>query len=383
MSGGARLPRVAEALERGRAAGLHSAAVACVDRGAAGGLLEVAVGEAPPGAAMSGDRPMLWMSMSKPITAMAIALLWQRGEVDLEAPVARYVPTFAQRDKGSITVLHLLTHTAGLRASPFNYPQDDWDTIIAKVSAQRVEPGWVVGEDAGYHVHGAWFILGEIVRRVSDVTLPAFLRRELLEPLGMTRSWVGMSEQAFDAEGDRVCPVYDTSGESPVQQPFTQREWLTGVRPGGNGVGPVSELTAFYRAMLDTLLGRRISPWSAETVARFVGRERRDTHDKTFKHVMDWGLGVMVNSSHHGAESVPYGFGLGASDEAFGHGGYQSSIVFADPPRDLVVAVVCNGFPGDAAHHRRMAEVLQAVERDLATLDKASGDMAPSAELSA
>lgn len=368
MSAGSPLPRLTDALEQGRAQGLHLGAMACVDLGASGQSHAVAVGEARAGEPMTPDTPMLWMSMTKPITAMAIAWLWERDEVELDAPVARYVPEFAQRDKGSILVGHLLTHTAGLRARPFCYPRDDWGTIVGKVCAMRVESGWAVGRDAGYHAHATWFVLGEIVRRVSGTPLSTFLRSVFFEPLGMRRSWVGMSDRGYLEDGERVSPVYDTSGEEPIDQGFTRRDWLTGTRPGGNGVGPLTELVAFYRAMLDTMGDRRASPWSAKSVRRFVQRERRDTYDKTFRHVMDWGLGVMVNSARHGADTLPYGFGPAASDASFGHGGYQSSVVFADPARDLVVAVACNGFPGEPAHQRRMHKVLRAMEADLAAL---------------
>ncbi|MEM1209590.1 MAG: serine hydrolase domain-containing protein [Planctomycetota bacterium] len=379
MNGGAALPRLTEALEQGLEQGRHLGAVACVDRGGSGGIVAVAVGEARPDQPLTPGTPMLWMSTTKPITAMAIAWLWERGDVELDAPVARYVPEFAQRDKGGILVKHLLTHTAGLRPSPFRYPDDDWATIVEKVCAMRVEQGWAVGSDAGYHVHSTWFILGEIVRRVSGTALPTFVRSEFFEPLGMTRSWIGMSDRGYEQDGELVSPVYDTSGAEPIEQPFTQRAWLTGTRPGGNGVGPLSELVAFYRALLDTLDRRRSSPWTTTTVQRFVRRERRDTYDKTFQHVMDWGLGIMVNSARHGRETLPYDFGPAASDDAFGHGGYQSSVVFADPVRDLVVAVAFNGFPGELAHQSRMKGALRAIEDDLATLGAEASELAQDA----
>lgn len=379
MSAAGRAPRLVEALDAGRAEGWHLGAVAWVDLGRRGGAVGVAVGDARPGEPLTPGHAMLWMSMSKPITAMAIAMLVERGLVELDAPVARYIPEFAQRDKGEITLRQLLTHTAGLRGSPFRYPDDDWDTIIGKVCSMRIEPGWIVGEDAGYHVHSGWFILGEVVQRVTDERLPEFLRREVFEPLGMMQSWVGMSEAAFARDGVSVSPMYDTSGDVPIEQPFTQRAWLTGCRPGGNGVGPLSDLVAFYRALLETLAGRRTAPWSRATVIEFVTRHRRDTFDRTFKHTLDWGLGFMLNSARHGVDTAPYGFGPVASGASFGHGGYQSSIVFADPERDVAVAVACNGFPGEVAHHERMRRVLRAVEDDLPNVGDGSPDAAEAA----
>ena len=53
--------------------------------------------------------------------------------------------------------------------------------------------------------------------------------------------------------------------------------------------------------------------------------------DVTFKHVVDWGLGTIIDSKRYGVETVPYGYGRYASDATFGHGGSQSSVGFADP----------------------------------------------------
>jgi CubicO group peptidase (beta-lactamase class C family) len=149
------------------------------------------------------------------------------------------------------------------------------------------------------------------------------------------------------------------------------RDAVTACDPGGGAIGTIGDMTAFYGALLDIVRGRREGPWSRQIVERFVGRRRTDTPDATFRHTMDWGLGVMVNSSRHGEATVPYGFGPLASDEAFGHGGYQSSVAFADPSSDLVVAVVCNGHPGEAKHDRRMRRALKAMAEDLRAADGA------------
>jgi CubicO group peptidase (beta-lactamase class C family) len=87
--------------------------------------------------------------------------------------------------------------------------------------------------------------------------------------------------------------------------------------------------------------------------------------DETFRHIMDWGLGFMVNSNRYGANTVPYGFGKHASDETFGHSGSQSSVAFADPTHRLVVAWVCNGMPGERKHQARAREINSAIYEDL------------------
>jgi CubicO group peptidase (beta-lactamase class C family) len=102
-----------------------------------------------------------------------------------------------------------------------------------------------------------------------------------------------------------------------------------------------------------------------ETVRALTSRQRIGMFDQTFRHVIDWGLGFIINSNRYGANTVPYGFGVDAGESSFGHNGFQSSTAFADPEHQLVVAVVCNGACGDAAHDRRMREIDAAVYADL------------------
>jgi CubicO group peptidase (beta-lactamase class C family) len=102
-----------------------------------------------------------------------------------------------------------------------------------------------------------------------------------------------------------------------------------------------------------------------ETTAHLVRPQRVGMYDHTFRHVMDWGLGLIVNSNRYGADTVPYGYGRHASPSTFGHSGAQTSCGFADPEHDLVVAWVCNGAPGEPAHQARQRALNTAIYRDL------------------
>jgi CubicO group peptidase (beta-lactamase class C family) len=86
--------------------------------------------------------------------------------------------------------------------------------------------------------------------------------------------------------------------------------------------------------------------------------------DHTFGQVVDWGLGVMINSWQDGV-LVPYQYGPHASRNAFGHGGYQSTIGFCDPDKELAVGLVYNGCCGEVAHNRRAAEALTILYEEL------------------
>ena len=87
--------------------------------------------------------------------------------------------------------------------------------------------------------------------------------------------------------------------------------------------------------------------------------------DLTFRHTIDWGFGIIVNSNQYGAETLPYSFGRYASPDTFGHGGAQSSSAFADPTHRLVIAWVFNGMPGEGRHNKRSRDLNTAIFEDL------------------
>jgi CubicO group peptidase (beta-lactamase class C family) len=368
-SGFERLPTTREALEEGIREGLHLGAQLYVSlRGEA--VADGAVGLDRPGAPLTTGHLMLWLSSTKPVGAVAIAQLWERGRLELDDPVARHIPEFAARGKDGITIRHLLTHTAGIRMLDVGWPQEPWERIVERICAMKPEPRWVPGEKAGYHTASSWFILGEIVRRVDGRPFNRYVREEVFGPLGMRDCWVGMPEDrylAYKAEG-RLGAMYDTERPGTPSHHWDSPERCTSVNPGGNGWGPVRELGRLYEMLLGrgAFQGRRIL--LPQTVETFTGRQRTGMVDATFKHVLDWGLGFIIDSKAYGPDSektAPYGYGHFSSSRTFGHSGYRSSTAFADPEHGLTVALVFNGTPANDNHERRIRTALDAIYRDL------------------
>lgn len=324
---------------------------------------------------------MLWLSSTKPVTAVALARLWELGSLDIDDAVARHIPEFAANGKGGITLRHLLTHTAGIRMLDVGWPQEGWEAIIARIAAMRPEPRWVPGQKAGYSHASSWFLLGEVVRRLDGRAFSRYVRDEIFTPLGMLDSWVGMPVDRYrdyHAAGN-ICPMFDTEG-APAAAPrpldWDSEAWATATHPGGNGYGPVSELGRFYEMLLARGAGAPPSPaagaattdrriLSPQAVEALTARHRVGMFDHTFQHVLDWGLGFIVNSRLYGAATVPYGYGNHASPRTFGHSGYRSSTAFADPEHGLAVALCFNGVAANDAHERRLRAVLDALYDDL------------------
>ena len=351
MSSQPPLPRTLAIVREGIVQGLHLGAQLYVSRNRRI-VADIAVGEARPGEAMTADHLMLWLSAVKPVSAVAIAQLWERDKLDLDDRVARFIPEFGMKGKEPITIRHVLTHTGGFRAGVPNWGCESWEQTIAMICEAPLEPGWTIGRTAGYHAVSGWFILGEIIRRVDGRGYDRYVREEIFLPLGMNDSWIGMPIEQFRAYGHRLAPEYNTArGELDARWLANEEAGTVMPRPGANGRGPVRELGMFY----EMLLARDNSILSPQAVEALVARHRVGVLDKTFDHVIDWGLGFIINSEHYGDESLPYGYGPHASPRTFGHSGSQSACAFCDPDAGLVVAWACNGMPGEAKHQRRHA----------------------------
>lgn len=360
----AALPRTAAELAAGVDARLQLGGQLYVARHGEA-VADAAFGMAAPGEPMRRDHRLLWLSATKPIPAAAVVQLWERGALALDDPVAKHLPAFAAGGKGAVTIRHLLTHTSGIRMLDTGWPHAGWDEIVATICARPLEPRWIPGRNAGYHLASSWFVLGELVRRLDGRPIARYLEEEIFAPLGMAACSLGVAPAAWEAVAPSIAPMYVRAGETLAKSDLAERAKLTTPSPGGNGIGPLRELARFYAMLANggELAGRRLlSPQSVEAM---VARHRVGLRDQTFKTRLDWGLGVIVNSAHYGDAEAPYGYGPHAGPRTFGHSGAQSSVAFCDPDAGLVVALAVDGMPGEALHRARFERLLTALYEDL------------------
>jgi CubicO group peptidase (beta-lactamase class C family) len=244
------IPATRVLIEQGIAAGLHIGAQVYVSINGAP-VADLAFGQSRPGVPMTPDTLMLWLSGGKPIGAVAIAQLWERGKLGLDDPVARHIPEFGQNGKEPITIRHILTHTAGFRWVATGWPTASWEQVIARICQARQEPSWVAGKKAGYSPYTSWFILGEIVRRLDGRDYHRYVRDEIFLPLGMRDSWMALPADRYRAYGDRIGIMQKTDEEGgPSDAGLDTEESAGASRPGGSGRGPARELGWFYEMLL-------------------------------------------------------------------------------------------------------------------------------------
>lgn len=124
-------------------------------------------------------------STTKTMTFLAALILAERGVIDLDAPVARYWPEFADAGKEEVKVSHLLAHSAGLPGLDVQIePEDlyDWHKITRLLAAQA--PWWAPGTASGYHAITQGYLIGEVVRRATGRSFGTWFRDEVTGPLG-------------------------------------------------------------------------------------------------------------------------------------------------------------------------------------------------------
>ena len=133
---------------------------------------------------MSDTITNVWSS-TKTVTSLAALMLVDRGELDVDAPVAKYWPEFAANGKQDVLVRHLLSHASGV--SGLDQPAVvadlyDWEQATSRMAAQA--PWWEPGTASGYHALNFGHLVGEVVRRISGQTLKQFVAEEIAGPLG-------------------------------------------------------------------------------------------------------------------------------------------------------------------------------------------------------
>jgi CubicO group peptidase (beta-lactamase class C family) len=298
-------------------------------------------------------------STTKAMTALCAHMLIDRGQLDVDAPVARYWPEFARRGKEKITTRHLLTHTAGLAALRQQLPTEalfDWPRLVEALANE--EPWWEPGTANGYHAMTFGHLVGEVMRRVSGETPGTFFRRHVAEPLGADFH-IGLAASEDGRTADMVPPAPDEAaaaapdpesllgkvmGNPPLRPEIANtRAWRAAEIPAANGHGNARSVARVMAALAcgGTLDGVRLL--GRATIERAI-EEQCYAKDLVLGLPLRWGLGFMLTS-----ETLP----LSPNPHTFGHGGWGGSLGFADLDARVSWAYVMNKMsPGTTGDFR-------------------------------
>ncbi len=297
-------------------------------------------------------------STTKGMAALCLHQLVDEGRVDLDAPVARYWPEFAQAGKGSIPVRFFLGHRSGLAAARPLLPSPalyDWDAMVTALAAQ--EPWWEPGTAHGYHAVTFGWLVGEIVRRVSGKSLGTYFRDAIARPLGMDFH-IGLPDQEHHRVAEMSPIPLPDPGAETLQlgmviladpqglsaQAFmnppsmglgvNNPEWRRAEIPGANGHGDARSLARVYGALARGGSVDGVKVLSPDGIAR-CHTELSHGRDLVLTVSTRFGHGYMLSQERKDAS-------FGPGTRSFGHPGAGGSLGFADPDAKLGFGYVVN-----------------------------------------
>lgn len=263
-------------------------------------------------------------SLTKPVaTATAVMLLVEQGKLDLDQPVARYLPDFANHGKSTVTLRQLLTHVSGL---PAEIPVSDYEhgrlPALKRMLSLRLKttPGRkLIYSDVGF------LVLQEVIERVAGENLADLAERGIFAPLGMTdtRFVPGASARAH------IAPTEQRNGTWMRGEVHDPRAFRLGGVAGHAGLfATAADLARYARMVLGqgSLDGARVL--APRSVAAMIA-----PHDVPGGiRALGWDVQSPYSSNR----------GTTLSFRAVGHGGYTGTSLWIDPEQDLFVIFLSN-----------------------------------------
>jgi CubicO group peptidase (beta-lactamase class C family) len=314
-------------------------------------------------------------STTKGLAAICAHRLVDQGKLDLDAPVAKYWPEFAQAGKESIPVNYLLSHRAGLPAIRKQLPMNayfNWNVMCSALAAH--EPWWEPGTRHGYHAITFGYLIGEVIRRITGKTPGTYLRDEIARPLNLDMH-IGV-DTSFDSRiaeligapppsPDKPDPLAEMARDPesvtfkaianprPVIDPalVNSREWRGAEIPAANGHATARSLATLYGALAT---GGNLNDYrvlTTESIKR-AHTEQANGPDVVLGVVTRWGLGFALTQP-----AAP----IGPNPRTFGHPGAGGSIGFADPDARLGFGYVMNQMGSDALIDGRAANLFNTI----------------------
>ena len=333
-------------------------------------------GEARPGEPMLADTPFHFASVAKLYTATAVLQLWERGGLDLEAPLAGYLPhdlvTGLHRCDGvdhtdAVTVRHLLSHTSGLPDYFLAAPQGETSyadrvaegdfayTIQDVVARVRQLPAHFPPQDPAAARQRARYsdtnfqLLGAIVEVVTGRAFHKVVETQILEPLGLKDTWVASHPRTESASA----PAALWSGDTVLDIP----QAMASLGPDGGLVGTAADAIAFLRALLAGEPFER-----ADTVGLMQARWNRFGLPRDRSSMMapgwpiEYGLGIL-------RFRPPWFLAPGrARPTLLGHTGASGSWLFHCPEHDVYLAGTVDQTTAAAVPYRISPRLVGIVE---------------------
>jgi len=282
-------------------------------------------------------------SATKPIVASAVWLLMGDGVLEIERPVAHYIPEFATNGKEVVTVEQVLLHTAGFPNAPMD-PVDGADMVTRAKRFTEWELEWEPGSRFEYHALSAHWVLAELIERLSGHDFRDFIEARVCEPLGLPRL-LGIPEEEQDdiVDGVQLGPLAATSPVDVDTIVFNEPAVRAAGVPGGGGHMTAATMARFYQALLHNPNGL----WNADVLRDATSNVRCTYPDPLMNVAANRSVGLVI-AGDDGLHQFRYGmFGKENSPGTFGHAGAHCQVAWADPATGISFSFLKNGLQMD------------------------------------
>ena len=298
---------------------------------------------------LSDDAVFLVASITKPVTVCALMQLVETGDVGLEDAVVKHLSEFTGGERGEVLVRHLLSHTSGLPDMlPENGALRERHAPLKEFvqGALKTPLLYRPGKSFDYQSMGT-LLAAEIVERKTGHSLPDVFEQKIFQPLGMTRSSLGIRGRKIE---DTVwCgTTYPEESESGKRYGANTAYWRNIGNPWGGLHTTTGDLALLLEAFLEggALGDQRIL--REDTVKEMLRDQNEGLN-------APWGLGWALAGS-----KVWNDMGQHVSPSTFGHSGATGTVAWADPTRHLACVVLNNLRVEDGALLRRVSDAVGA-----------------------
>ncbi|MEX2671589.1 MAG: serine hydrolase domain-containing protein [Phycisphaeraceae bacterium] len=298
-------------------------------------------------------------SLSKVFSATAVMMLVDRGEVDVHAPVATYLPAFASNGKEAITVEQLLLHRGGLApANPLSDFEDGAEAGLALIYNRG--PRWEPGSRFAYTDVG-YIVLGQLVEAVDGRPLDQFTHEEIFKPLGMQATAYVPPEDWRQ----RIAPTQQRAGRWMRGEVHDPRAYALGGVAGHAGLFSTTEdLARFCQMILNGGVYGETRILSSQIVETMTTPHAMPDGSNSRSYVFDVDTGY--SSSPRGD-----GFAVGST---FGHTGFTGTSFWLDAKHKTYVILLTNRVHPDG--NGRVAALRRAAANGAAAAIMATSEQA-------
>lgn len=272
------------------------------------------------GKARDMDAVFLLASITKPMTATAVMVLADRGELRLADPVMKFIPEFSEGDRKKITIEQLLTHTSGLPDQlAENNQMRRAHAPLSEFVKGAVKAPLLFEPGTKYHYQSMGLLLAaEVLQRITGISLADFLAKEVFGPLRMKHTALGLGglkiEETVRCQTEHAAPEAGAGASDAKDWDWNSPYWRNLGAPWGGAHGTAEDLALFLQSFVKPD-GRVLKLETARLMIQ----------DHTPGLAARRGLGFLIGSGS---------FGKGCSMKTFGHGGSTGTLAWADPESD-------------------------------------------------